>query len=101
MVTGSISAGAGMVLPDGRKVAFTAKDKGHEDTPDEDRVNRGTKKGRVVAVETMQPPKDFSAWLDPRAHQDALHPELRSQGQVGLRQAEDPGQGNPDRHIFL
>jgi spore germination cell wall hydrolase CwlJ-like protein len=67
MVTGSISAGAGMVLPDGRKVAFTAKDKGtakdrgHEDTPDEDRVNRRTKKGRVVAVEQMQPPKDFSA----------------------------------------
>ena len=60
-VTGSISDGAGMVLPDGRKVAFTAKDKGHEDTPDEDRVNRSTKKGRVVAVEQMQPPKDFSA----------------------------------------
>ncbi|MBY5797528.1 cell wall hydrolase [Rhizobium leguminosarum] len=60
-VTGSISAGAGMVLPDGRKVAFTAKNKGHEDTPDEDRVNRGSKKGRVVAVEKMQPPKDFSA----------------------------------------
>ncbi|RXT28568.1 cell wall hydrolase [Rhizobium leguminosarum] len=67
MVTGSISAGAGMVLPDGRKVAFnakdksTAKDRGHENTPDEDRVNRGSKKGRVVAVEKMQPPKDFSA----------------------------------------
>ncbi|MDV4180038.1 cell wall hydrolase [Rhizobium brockwellii] len=67
MVTGSIAAGAGMVLPDGRKVAFnakdkgTAKDRGHEDTPDEDRVNRGSKKGRVVAVEQMQPPKDFSA----------------------------------------
>ncbi|MBY3185949.1 cell wall hydrolase [Rhizobium laguerreae] len=67
MVTGSISAGAGMVLPDGRKVAFntkdkgTAKDRGHEATPDEDRVNRGSKKGRVVAVEKMQPPRDFSA----------------------------------------
>ncbi|ANL20645.1 MULTISPECIES: cell wall hydrolase [Rhizobium] len=59
--TGSIASDAGMVLPDGRKVAFTAKDKGHEDTPDEDRVIRGTKKGRVVAVEKMQPPKDFSA----------------------------------------
>ncbi|MFB2605525.1 cell wall hydrolase, partial [Rhizobium phaseoli] len=60
-VTGSISSGAGMVLPDGRKVAFTAKDKGHDDTPDEDRVNRAMKKGRIVAVEKMQPPKDFSA----------------------------------------
>ena len=53
MVTGTISAGAGMVLPDGRKVAFTAKNKGHEDTPDEDRVVRADKKGRVVAVEKM------------------------------------------------
>jgi hypothetical protein len=61
VVTGTIASGAGMVLPDGRKVAFTTKDKGHEDTPDEDRVNRSAKKGRVVAVEQMQPPKDFSA----------------------------------------
>ncbi|AJD40282.1 cell wall hydrolase SleB-like protein [Rhizobium gallicum bv. gallicum R602sp] len=61
IVTGTIAAGAGMVLPDGRKVAFVAKGKGHEETPDEDRVNRGTKKGRIVAVEKMQPPKDFSA----------------------------------------
>lgn len=61
LVTGSIAAGAGMVLPDGRKVAFVAEGKGHEDTPDEDRVNRETKKGRIVAVEKMQPPKDFSA----------------------------------------
>lgn len=61
MVTGTIAAGAGMVLPDGRKIAFTAEGKGHETTPDEDRVNRQSKKGRVVAVEQMQPPKDFSA----------------------------------------
>jgi spore germination cell wall hydrolase CwlJ-like protein len=59
--TGSIAAGAGMVLPDGRKVAFVAGEKGNEETPDEDRVNRNAKKGRVVAVEKMQPPKDFSA----------------------------------------
>src|SRR6478735_3463892 len=61
VVTGTIAAGAGMVLPDGRKVAFMAKEKGHEASPDEDRVNRLLKKGRVVAVEKMQPPKDFSA----------------------------------------
>lgn len=59
--TQAIPPGAGMVLPDGRKVAFVAKDKGHETLPDEDRVNRKMKKGRVVAVEQMRPPKDFSA----------------------------------------
>lgn len=61
IVTGTVAAGAGMVLPDGRKIAFVAEGKGHEDTTDEERVNRSLKKGRVVAVEKMQPPKDFSA----------------------------------------
>ncbi len=59
--TGSIAAGAGMVLPDGRKVAFVSGEKGNDGTPDEDRVNRNAKKGRVIAVEKVQPPKDFSA----------------------------------------
>ena len=60
-VTGTIPSGAGMVLPDGRKVAFVAKQKDVETTPDEDRVNRQGKKSRIIAVEKMQPPKDFSA----------------------------------------
>jgi len=60
-VTGSIPSGAGMVLPDGRKVAFVSGEKGNEGIPDEDRVNRNAKKGRVIAVERVQPPKDFSA----------------------------------------
>jgi spore germination cell wall hydrolase CwlJ-like protein len=52
---------AGLVLPDGRKVALTGDTKPPEGTPDEDRVNRQDKKGRVVAVERMLPPKAFSA----------------------------------------
>lgn len=52
---------AGMALPDGRKVAFTTMAEKKEDGSDEDRVNRNEKRGRVVAVEPMQPPKAFSA----------------------------------------
>ncbi len=52
---------AGVVLPDGRKVALADKDKPGEGTPDEDRINRSEKKGRVVAVMPMLPPKAFSA----------------------------------------
>lgn len=52
---------AGIALPDGRKVALTDKDKPGEDTPDEDRINRSEKKGRIVAVMPMLPPKAFSA----------------------------------------
>ena len=52
---------AGIALPDGRTVALADKDKPGEGTPDEDRINRSEKKGRVVAVMPMLPPKAFSA----------------------------------------
>ncbi len=59
---------AGIQLPDGRKVAFvgsgdshTEKDNAGDGTTDEERVNRATKKGRVMAVERMLPPKAFTA----------------------------------------
>jgi len=51
----------GLVLPDGRRVAFQSEQKGSDPRPDEDRVNRQAKKNRVVAVAPMLPPKDFSA----------------------------------------
>ncbi|MBT9368894.1 cell wall hydrolase [Rhizobium sp. CSW-27] len=54
-------AGAGMQLPDGRRIAFSAPRDTSGLTPDEDRVNRAEKRGRVIAVEPMQPPKDFTA----------------------------------------
>ncbi|MGE7371359.1 cell wall hydrolase [Neorhizobium sp. NPDC001467] len=59
---------AGMQLPDGRKVAFVGngrpnaeKDNPGDGTTDEERVNRAAKKGRVMAVERMAPPKAFTA----------------------------------------
>ncbi|TNM65956.1 cell wall hydrolase [Aliirhizobium smilacinae] len=52
---------AGIALPDGRTVALADKDKPGEGTPDEDRINRSEKKGRIVAVMPMLPPKAFSA----------------------------------------
>ncbi|WP_459458125.1 cell wall hydrolase [Rhizobium sp. No.120] len=51
----------GLVLPDGRRVAFQSEVKGSDPRPDEERINRQDKKGRVVAITPMQPPKDFSA----------------------------------------
>ena len=53
--------GAGMTLPDGRRIALSTGGKGSDPRPDEDRVNRRDKKGRIVSVLPMQPPKDFSA----------------------------------------
>jgi spore germination cell wall hydrolase CwlJ-like protein len=58
---GKLDDGAGMTLPDGRRIALSAGEKGSDPKPDEDRVNRRDKKGRIVSVLPMQPPKDFSA----------------------------------------
>jgi spore germination cell wall hydrolase CwlJ-like protein len=57
----SASSGAGMTLPDGRKIAFADDKEKHPTTPDSERVNRAAKKGRVVALEIMQPPPAFTA----------------------------------------
>nr|WP_305792530.1 cell wall hydrolase [Agrobacterium sp. a22-2] len=57
----SLSGDTGMVLPDGRKIAFMDDKMVKNYTPDEERVTRSQKKSRVIAIEQMQPPKAFSA----------------------------------------
>ncbi|CCE95011.1 cell wall hydrolase [Sinorhizobium fredii HH103] len=61
ITTGGLDGGAGMTLSDGRRVALTAETKHQGGAPDEDRVTRRLKKGRIVAVSPVTPPKDFSA----------------------------------------
>lgn len=61
VLTSSISAGAGVTLPNGDKIAFIGKIGVADPRPDADRVTRNLKKGRVIAVAPVQPPKDFSA----------------------------------------
>jgi spore germination cell wall hydrolase CwlJ-like protein len=58
--TGSIS-GSGIKTPAIGAVAFRGKGKGAAVTPDEDRVNRAEKKGRIVTVTPVSPPKFFNA----------------------------------------
>ncbi len=59
--TGAIDSGAGVELPGGIKAALIDEHKGTGGIPDEERVNRRGKKGRIVAVTPMTPPKDFTA----------------------------------------
>ena len=59
-VTGSIS-GAGVELPGVGTVAFMGKGGAAAGTPDEDRVTRAQKKGRLVDVAPVAPPKNFIA----------------------------------------
>jgi spore germination cell wall hydrolase CwlJ-like protein len=51
----------GLVMPDGNLVALSPSEKIEPATPDEERVTRHLKKGRIVAVEQIRPPKDFTA----------------------------------------
>jgi len=58
---GSLPKTRGLMMPDGKLVALSPSEKAVPVTPDEDRVNRRLKKGRIVAVERIRPPKDFTA----------------------------------------
>jgi spore germination cell wall hydrolase CwlJ-like protein len=59
-ITGSIS-GSGVELPGVGAVAFTGKRGIAGEKPDEDRVVRSDKQGRVIHVSPVSPPKNFSA----------------------------------------
>ena len=58
-VTGSVSGG-GLSAPGVGAIAFTGKGN-VEETPDEERVNRSEKRGRIVHVAPVAPPKSFNA----------------------------------------
>lgn len=78
---------SGILLPDGRKIAFDGGKTESDPLPDEERVTRSLKKGRVIAVEAMQPPKAFTAGsvlkrtsslMDPKEAPDELTAFVRS-----------------------
>jgi spore germination cell wall hydrolase CwlJ-like protein len=60
LTTGSIS-GAGFKAPGIGEVAFRTKGGAGAETPDEERVNRGEKRGRLVNIAPVAPPKAFNA----------------------------------------
>lgn len=66
----------GILLPDGRRIAFQSKAKGSDPRPDEDRVRRRDKKGRVAIVAPMAPPKDFTAGSILQRTTLLFHPEF-------------------------
>jgi spore germination cell wall hydrolase CwlJ-like protein len=74
-------AGRGIVLENGKRIAVSLAEKPVPDTPDEARVTRHLKKGRVVSVERAVPPKFFNAGsiLDRQAN---LLDPMRSETQL-------------------
>jgi spore germination cell wall hydrolase CwlJ-like protein len=76
-VTGSIS-GSGIDLPGIGAVAFRGKGDAAGAIPDEDRIVRADKKGRIVGVTRVSPPKNFSAGSIFERTSSLLRPTLNS-----------------------
>lgn len=77
LTTGSIN-GAGIEAPGIGRIAFMAKGGKPDALPDEDRVNRSEKKGRIVGVTKVAPPKAFNAGSILQRTSSLLRPTLSS-----------------------
>lgn len=80
--TGSIS-GSGVRLPGIGTVSFRGKGSVAGVTPDEERVMRADKKGRIIQVSPVSPPKDFNAGSIFQRTSSLLRPSMDS----GLKMA--------------
>ncbi|WP_394690342.1 cell wall hydrolase [Hoeflea sp.] len=76
ILTSSTVSGAGVVLPNGDKIAFQGKIGVSDQRPDAERVTRHLKKGRVVTVAPVSPPKEFSAGSVLERQSSLLRPTL-------------------------
>ncbi|MGV3548224.1 cell wall hydrolase [Rhizobium sp.] len=65
-----------LVMPSGDLVALSPSEKIAPATPDEDRVTRHLKKGRIVAIEQIRPPKDFTAGTILDRQASLISPEM-------------------------
>ena len=83
VVTGALGGDAGLLLPDGRRVALSGEKKG-DGTPDEDRVTRMDKKRRIMAVEKVLPPKDFTAGSVLQRTSSLLSPKMDGKERMGF-----------------
>ncbi len=93
-------SGAGLEAPGIGTVALRTKPV-RENTPDEVRVNRADKRGRLLQVSPVAPPKVVQRRLDLRAHQFADEPGARPRHADGLRRPAHHGQGSAGRLLVL
>ena len=61
IVTGSTVKASSLKTPDGRTIAFRAKKGARHVIPDEERITRDQKRGRITSTTKVAPPKNFSA----------------------------------------
>ena len=100
VMTSSITSGAGVTLPNGDKIAFMGKIGATDPRPDAERVTRSLKKGRVMTVAPVQPPKDFSAGSVLERQSNLLQPSLDHDSAMAFAQArhQRAAKNSKDRH---
>ncbi|MDP2732191.1 MAG: cell wall hydrolase, partial [Hoeflea sp.] len=92
ILTSSIASGAGVTLPNGDKIAFMGKIGAADPRPDADRVTRHLKRGRVIAVAPVQPPKDFSAGSVLERQSSLFQPSLDAKNTMAFLKPDIRGQ---------
>lgn len=90
LATASIS-GAGVSIPSIGKVAFRTKEGVETDTPDEVRINRAEKRGRIVKIAPVAPPKSFNAGTIFERTSSLLLPSMRAEIQMAFEAPEIAG----------
>ena len=90
VTTGSIG-GAGIEAPGIGKVAFTSKFGVVDELPDEDRVNRSEKKGRIVGSTKVAPPKAFTAGSILQRTSSLLRPTLDDESPMAFKKVKTRG----------
>jgi len=84
IVTGAINSGVGS-----RPIAISAEKSIAPETPDEDRINRAAKTGRVAAVVPTAPPKAFSAGSVLHRESFLLRPAVSDDNKMIFTQPDD------------
>jgi hypothetical protein len=83
--TGSIS-GAGVAIPGIGEVAFRAKAGAEAATPDEARINRTEKRGRIVKIAPVAPPRSFTAGSVFERTSSLLQPSLKQEVEMAFEE---------------
>ncbi|MBW3096983.1 cell wall hydrolase [Pseudohoeflea coraliihabitans] len=76
ILTNSTTGGGGITLPSGEVIAFSGKVGADDPRPDSERITRSQKKGRVVTVAPIAPPRQFSAGSVLERQSNLLRPTL-------------------------
>ena len=90
LTTGSISGG-GVSAPGIGIVAFQGKTGAANDVPDEQRINRAEKRGRVVNVRPVAPPKAFNAGSILERTSMILRPAIESELKMAFVKSDIKG----------